>query len=86
MRALSRLKLRSKLWLIMALSLLPLAFLAVSYGKRLQADIADNELRNDGLAYYMALGEALNHLAREELPVETVRMAVSRVTIGALSH
>ena len=32
MRALSRLKLRSKLWLIMALSLLPLAFLAVSYG------------------------------------------------------
>ena len=64
MRALSRLKLRSKLWLIMALSLLPLAFLAVSYGKRLQADIADNQLRNDGLAYYMALGEALNHLAR----------------------
>ncbi len=64
MRALSRLNLRVKLWLIMGLTLLPLFFVGALYGQRLQKHIAENELRDAGLHYFIPLGEMLDRVSR----------------------
>ncbi len=64
MRALSRLKLRAKLWLIMGLTLLPLFFVGALYAQRLQNHIAENALRDAGMHYFISLGEMLDRVSR----------------------